>query len=250
MNDDRGAVRGVIFDLWGTLIHRAWASPPEMEREFGAALSAFAREELGYRHPETLAEAVLKALRASAGVGGDEMEHTTVEMIKESFCLEGLPTDDAILQKADAAFVRPDLENSRLYPGAHDVLSTLRGLGLCLALVSNSPCHQLVVDIAARVGITDNFDPLVTSAGFGRRKPHPSILIHVAERWHVPCEDIIVVGDTVATDMLGAVRAGMRSVLVNVEPRPENVGLAHLAQPWAEIRDLRQLLGLLSRALS
>ncbi len=85
------------------------------------------------------------------------MERTTLEMIKETFSLEGLPTDDTILQKADAAFVRPNLENSRLYPGALDVLSTLRGLGLRLAVVSNSPSHQLVVDIAARVGITAYF---------------------------------------------------------------------------------------------
>ncbi|TMI77962.1 MAG: HAD family hydrolase, partial [Bacillati bacterium ANGP1] len=224
-----------------------WASPPEMEREFGAALSAYARAELGCRRPEVLAEAVLKALRASAKVGGGEVERTTLEIIKEIFCLEGLPTDNAILKKADAAFVRPDVENSRLYPGARDVLSTLGGLGLRLGLVSNSPCHQLVVDIAARVGIIAYFDPLVTSAGFGRRKPHPSILAHVAERWHIPPEDIVVVGDTVATDILGAARARMRSVLVNIEPRPENVGLSYLAQPRAEITDLRQLLGLLGR---
>lgn len=250
MDGDRGAVRGVIFDLWGTLIHRAWTShapPPEMEREFGVALSTFAREELGCRHPEALADAVLKALRASAEVSGDEIERATREMIKEAFRVEGLPTDDAILKRADAAFVRPDLENSRLYPGAHDALSALRELGFRLALVSNSPCHQLVVDIAARVGISPYFDPLVTSAGFGRRKPHPAILVHVAEQWRVPPEEIIVVGDTVATDVLGAARVGMRSVLVNVEPRPENAGLGRLAQPWAEITDLRQLPGLLDR---
>jgi HAD superfamily phosphatase (TIGR01668 family) len=250
MDNLERAVRGVIFDLWGTLIHRAWAShvpPPEMEREFGAALSTFARAELGCRHPEALAEAVLKALRASTEVSGDELERTTLEMIKEAFRLEGLPTDDAILKRADAAFVRPDLENSRLYPAAHDALSALKGLGFRLALVSNSPCHQLVVDIAARVGISPYFDPLVTSAGFGQRKPHPAIFMNVAEQWRVPPEEIIVVGDTVATDVLGAVRAGMRSVLVNVEPRPENVGLGRLAQPWAEITDLGQLGSLLDR---
>lgn len=71
-------------------------------------------------------------------------------------------------------------------------------------------------------------------------KPHRLAFDLARERLGVPAERVLVVGDTLATDIAGAVAAGMRSALVG-GARPSEDG----PQPSFAVADLAELTGLL-----
>jgi putative hydrolase of the HAD superfamily len=137
---------------------------------------------------------------------------------------------------------------SRLYPSAADVLTALASMGLRLGMISNATSHRLVVDIVRRHRIERYFDPIVTSAGHGRTKPHPEIFRYVLDRWGLEPDAAVMVGDNLGADILGAGSVGMRSILVDIEPHPDNPKYAaEGARPSARIVDLREIPDVLTR---
>jgi putative hydrolase of the HAD superfamily len=239
------AIRGVIFDLGSTLIHRTGL---EIEREKCAAIAAFAAAEWGCASPDALAARLLEIrLESWRRSEVEQVEYLATRSIGQALASAGVSPDDALLRRAEAVFFEPEVRVSRLYPGAREVLEALADLGLRIGLISNTTSHQLILDITRRHGIAEFFDPLVTSAGFGRPKPHPSIFSHVAEQWRLPAGDIVMVGDTLGADILGAAGVGMRSILVDIEPNPDNVRFMEIAKPTVRITDLRQIPALVRR---
>jgi HAD superfamily hydrolase (TIGR01509 family) len=226
-------IRGVIFDLGSTLIHRTGL---ELERVKCAALAAFAEAHCGCRDPEAFAARLLELRLAGWKRSAAELvEVAATAVIAEAFADAGIEAADALVAQAEAVFFEPEVGMSRLYPAAVETLAALRGEGLRLGMISNSTSHRLVVDIARRHGIADYFDPIVTSVGFGRLKPHPDIFRHVLEGWDVAPDEAVMVGDTLGADILGANRVGMRSILVDVEPNPDNPRFAGRAHPTARV---------------
>jgi putative hydrolase of the HAD superfamily len=173
------------------------------------------------------------------------VERLATESIARAFALAGLPADEATLRRAEAVFFEPEVQVSRLYPAALETLEGLREMGLRIGMISNATSHQLILDITHKLGIAGYFDPLVTSAGFGRPKPHASIFTHVLETWGIPATDIVMVGDTLGADILGANIVGLRSILVDIEPNPDNRRYSGTAQPSARATTLRDVLDLL-----
>jgi len=234
-----GPVRGVIFDLGSTLIRRTGL---ELEDQKCAALGAWVGSELGYQDADAL-RARLLDIRLDGWRRSDAemVEYVVTWALAKAFEGTGLPTDDATLKRAEAAFFRPEVRISRLYPWAHESLDALVALGLRLAMISNATSHRLVVDIAQTHDIARYFDPLVTSAGYGRPKPHEGIFTHVLDAWGFPAADVVMVGDTLGADILGADRVGMRSILVDIEPNPDNPRFADRVRPTARVTSLREI---------
>lgn len=239
------AIGGVIFDLGGTLIHRTGL---ELEREKCAALGAFAAAELGCADPEALAARLLEIrLEAWRRAEAEQVEQLATRSIAQAFSALGLRDAAAALQRAEAVFFEPEVRASRLYSGAREVLEALAGTGLRLGMISNATSHQLVLDITGRHGIAGFFDPLLSSARFGRTKPHPAIFRHVLDAWALRPGEAVMVGDNLGADVLGAQRVGMRSILVDVEPHPDNGRFAEAARPSARVTDLRQIPEIIRR---
>ncbi len=236
-------VRGVIFDLGSTLIYRTGL---DLEREKCAALGAWAAAELGCPDPAALAEHLLETrLEAWRRSEAQQVEYLATRSIAEVLLARRLPTDEATLRRAEAMFFEPEVRVSRLYSEARETLEALAAMGLRLGMISNATSHQLILDITHKLGIAGYFDPLVTSAEFGRPKPHPSIFTHVLETWGIPATDVVMVGDTLGADILGAAGVGLRSILVDIEPNPDNTRFSGIARPSARVTALRDVLDLL-----
>ena len=236
-------VRGVIFDLGSTLIYRTGL---DLEREKCAALAAWAAADLGCPDPAALAEHLLDTrLEAWRRAEAEQVEYLATRSISEVFLARGLPTDEATLRRAEATFFEPEVRVSRLYPGARETLEALAAMGLRLGMISNTTSHQLILDITHKLGIAGYFDLVVSSAGFGRPKPHPSIFTHVLEIWGIPETDAVMVGDTLGADILGATSVGLRSILVDIEPNPDNPRFSGIARPSARVTTLGGVLNLL-----
>lgn len=238
------AIDGVIFDLGGTLIHRTGL---ELERGQCSVLARFAAAELGCRDAGSLAAQLLEIrLDAWRRSEAELMERLAAGSIARAFTQAGLPADDATLRRAEAVFFEPEVRVSRLYPAAIETLERLRAVGLRIGMISNATSHGLVVDITARHRIDAYFDPLVSSAGHGRVKPHPDIFMHVLDGWAVPASRAVMIGDTLAADIAGAHAVGMRSILVDIEPNPANAAFTGPA-PTARVESLRDIPPLIER---
>ena len=104
-------------------------------------------------------------------------------------------------------------ENFELYDDVPDTLAALRSAGLRIGLVSNSSRdvrefaghHQLDVDAG------------ISSFHHGRIKPHASIFRAVLDLLEVVPADALMVGDTIADDIEGALALGMRAILLDRE---------------------------------
>jgi putative hydrolase of the HAD superfamily len=102
---------------------------------------------------------------------------------------------------------------SVLAPEAPAALEALRGLGLRLAVVSNS--NGTVADLLAAVGLAPQLDLIVDSGIVGIEKPDPRIFRHAAAALDVPPEATVHVGDLYSVDVVGARAAGCRAILLD-----------------------------------
>ncbi len=101
----------------------------------------------------------------------------------------------------------------KLPDGLVAAVRELRARGVPVAVVSNSEGQlQTLFD---NLGIGDAFDFVVDSHVVGVEKPDPRIFAPVLARFGVAAADTLHVGDTWATDVVGARAAGLRVALVD-----------------------------------
>ena len=243
----RAVLQGVIFDLGGTLIYNHPKPEADRERQQCRAIAAFAATELGRATPESLADRLL-TLRNEGGelAAQDLVERRARDTIAQAFREHGVLMNERVLDLAERLLFEPDRRDRRLYPGARELLDTLRRQGLRIALITNWSSHLIVTDVTSALGIQEYFAPLVSSAVFGRIKPHLSIFQYVLEIWQLGAENVIMVGDSLRTDIAGAAALGMRSILVEIELNPDNVGFAASVRPTHRVGRLLEILSLLT----
>jgi HAD superfamily hydrolase (TIGR01549 family) len=209
------AIQGVIFDLGHTLMHLN-ATWPEVFEQGVADLAAYlARQQLGI-DGQALARALLKR-RAKGFAQARETLHevTAADSMRWTFARFGLVDPDPALMSGaiDAFFAYEDtcwFED----PDARDVLRELAGQGLRQGMFSNASHDPFIQRLVERFGFRAWLDPALSSAGTGIRKPDPAALTPILQAWGLPAESVVMVGDTLDEDILGAQQAGMRSVWI------------------------------------
>lgn len=223
-------VRAVLFDFGGTLYDYMTLASAE-----GESLVELARAAGVEADPSVILHCHRQALR--------RVFHT---YLAQRFYLHRDLFRDAVLgmlEDLGASAAVPQLERYRavqwqrhardfvLREGVLDTLQALRARGVHLGLVSNIDEDQLqhLLDVA-RIG--PYFDSALSSERAGSCKPDPGIFAAALQRAHCRPEEALFVGDTIAQDIAGANRAGMRSVLLwhrddrdppTDEPRPHFV---------------------------
>jgi len=182
--------KGVIWDVDGTLIdsgHAHWESwrvifaeegMPDLSYEtflswFGRRNDDIMREH--FRDILPFDEAMALALR------------------KESHYLEGLRA-----------------EGTPIPPGVQEWLERLAGAGWKLGIGTSAPRENIEI-ILEQSGWVDTFDAVVTREDVRHGKPDPEVFLTAAARMGVDPDRAIVVEDA-AAGVLGAHRAGMRSI--------------------------------------
>ena len=94
----------------------------------------------------------------------------------------------------------------RPYPGCAQTLHRLRAAGLRLACVTNKEA-RLAQQLLRHHGLHDAFELLVGGDSLPQKKPHASVLQHVAAVLGTPTERLAHVGDS-AVDVMAARNAG------------------------------------------
>ena len=115
---------------------------------------------------------------------------------------------DEVLATFRAHYAVHCLDTSRLYDGVVEVLDALADHPM--AVVSNKP-HGFLVDMLERIGLAPRFALILGGDSLAHKKPHPSVLTHVAAFFDVPPASLWMIGDG-ETDVGAARAVGARSI--------------------------------------
>jgi len=88
-----------------------------------------------------------------------------------------------------------------------------------IGLLSNHPHHLTIKNILKKHDLIQFFDAVVTSAKYGKRKPHPEIFHHTLKKMGLNSDDAnycLMCGDEYA-DIIGGHRAGFKTILFERE---------------------------------
>ncbi len=102
---------------------------------------------------------------------------------------------------------------SRVPEGLADALAAVRARGVPIVVVSNS--EGMLEVLFEKLGILSCFDAVFDSSRLGFEKPDPRIFEAALAAYGTPPGEALHLGDTYATDILGARRAGMRAALID-----------------------------------
>ena len=103
--------------------------------------------------------------------------------------------------------------------GVEETLKQLKGR-YKMAILSNGDSKSQHAKIDA-LPLEPYFDEIFVSGDYGVHKPDKKIYEIVAEKLGVRCDECMMIGDVYSTDILGAIRAGVKPVwLVTDGQRP------------------------------
>ena len=135
----------------------------------------------------------------------------------------------ALLQSERAGVTR--------YPETDQVLTALKERGVRLGLVSNLwpfPVHH----IFNHLGLGAHFEHLVYSFAVGAPKPEAAIFHDACSRFGVSPQECLMVGDSMGSDIAGAVGVNMPATLINRSGKP----VSGLTAGVSQIASLQELL--------
>ena len=238
-------IRGIIFDLGWTLLDFEGdiaATTVQRGRDVadflqgngfdvdGAAVFDSYREEmrvlwdagraLNYEYPARLA--MLRALRRY-------LKHEDA---------------DRLAKETLAVSFESVLAQWQLYPDTLSTLTALRVAGYRLGCISNTNDGAYVWRMVDRFGLRAWLSPLYTSEEIGLRKPHPYLFHKLLDEWGLLPTEVVMVGDTLNADVLGAHNAGMRGIWIDrgpVNPWSNNEASKAHIQPDATLQQLAEL---------
>jgi HAD superfamily hydrolase (TIGR01662 family) len=103
-------------------------------------------------------------------------------------------------------------EHFTLYEEVPDVVRELHADGYTIGLISNT--QRSLTEFERHFALEGLFTVALSSSDHGYMKPHPSIFEEALRQADVAAPEALMVGDSVAHDIAGAQRLGMRGVLV------------------------------------
>ncbi len=145
--------------------------------------------------------------------------------------------DEVLASLASSAFRELERRVVRPYPDVAPCLAALRARDVRLGLVTNG-ASVLQRDKIRAIGLEHDLDPIVVSSEIGARKPDRAPFDHAVVAGALDPAATWFVGDNLWVDVLGAGRAGLRTVWLNRSGRARP---ADAPVPDAEIASLAEL---------
>ena len=133
-------------------------------------------------------------------------------------------------------------QHFELYDDVPDVLRQLTDAGIRVGLISNT--HRCLASFQSHFELQGFISATISSSEHGLMKPHPSIFAAALQLVSVEAHEAVMVGDSVRQDVEGAVRAGMRAVLLHRGEGPHASQASLAASGIRVIGSLRELPGL------
>ncbi len=207
------AIRAIVFDLYGTLLHLRDLSFQRLApRLLGAGRRDwvdFLRHDLLVRsYPDR--DALVDALTLRFAPGGGEALPAALPAALHTALLE--------LIERELAAVEPE-------PSLNSILGFFRRRGLALAVLTNSA--SVYREPFERFARPEQFDFVGFSSELGVRKPSAESYQRVLAALGVPAEEAVMIGDSLTNDTEAPAALGMKTLLVgrsSLHPSVERFG--------------------------
>ncbi len=174
-----------------------------------------------------------------SGAGFGKLKEIVPEYRREAWtkALRELRIDDpefgAILAET---FPKERKKHPYLYAETFRVLDQLKGHYQLLLLTNGSPDLQ-ATKLELTPALKPYFDHIVVSGAFGKGKPDITIFEYALDLLSVKADEVLMVGDNLMTDILGASKLDIKSVWIN-----HNGVEQDQVKPTYEIADLGGLM--------
>ena len=226
-------VKAVLFDLGGTMIDSA-----ELYETFRRILKLNGIT----RSSQAVKKAMLKAEHELKRDYGNEVPKDADYYIRWNLSilriLDVHERDKELAEQIDKHWF--DYMEIRPHAGLSDILGTLKERGVKIGIVTNGYESDLE-KILPKLRLGDVFDILVAADTIGKKKPNPDIFLYTIKRLNVKPNETVFVGDEYENDYLGAEKAGLFPILLQVKGRKMQRNLP------AEINVIHSLPELLSK---
>jgi len=136
--------------------------------------------------------------------------------------------DEALAQRSAENYHLYRKKHLQLFPGALDLLQTLRSRGIKLGILTNgiAETHHEKIRL---LELAERFDAIFLADEVGMVKPDPLLFAHACRQLQSPPSASAMVGDRYDRDIIGAIEAGLYTIWINVryEALPEGVPPPH-----------------------
>jgi len=195
-------IRGIIFDLDGTLYHMKWFMRPLMFLRI-APSGSLLLEYMKVRKPY-----------AGKDFGGGEQ---LMDSIVESFAKKQGLSAEKIRKWVDRSFYPSFIYSLRFLrksrPGLNEWLLHLRRQDIRLAVLSDF--GKVPERLEALKIKTELFDTIASAEELGALKPHTRPFKEILDQWHLTPAEVLVAGDRKDTDGVAAASLGMPFVQIS-----------------------------------
>lgn len=198
------AVRGLIFDLYGTLVTTGggWRAYRELINSLPPWKWSRARR-VALTQPLPSVSHMHAMFEPRRGPRVEQLEQLVLDGLAQVECYaDSIPT-----------------------------LERARAEGLRIALLSNlaTPYKQPVFEL----GLAQHFDLLVFSCDVGMAKPERKIFVHTSRELGLDPGELVMIGDSRRDDIRGARKAGIRALQIDREGKRGQ--LHELGQLWSQL---------------
>lgn len=240
-------IKAVTFDLGNTLLRQDNLDWKKLEKAgFLNHINIFVKQNLSY---PTLKEwsgryyEITSAFEQSAGKHDLEVPAEKIfHVLREHFRIPSVISTSMLL----STFFIPLMNARLLMDHAADALQELHDRKIRCGVISNSVVPgYLGREVLERLGILKYFEFTLFSSDCVFAKPHPQMFQTAAAAMDLRPSQIFHVGDQLDKDVVGAKKAGMRTVWLN---RDRKKIRKDRIRPDHEIHSLDQLTELLKKA--
>lgn len=223
-NDD--ILRAVTIDFHDTLfICDEWFQL-EVHHLVAQFLSWYGRRMGQPVDEETMNEATVRYRRLRQAVIEHGEEIDAVSCVLAVTADMGMPVDRTDAECGVAELMRATLPSAYPRTGAVELVHALQAAGVRLGIVSSAVYHPFIEWCLERYHLSGAFSAVVSSASCGVYKSRPGIYQHALALLGAGAEYAIHIGDSYRFDVLGARRAGLKTVWLDKDGA---VGKDHMA---------------------
>lgn len=191
------AIKAVLFDFWGTVVENGIFPSPVKQVKY------ILRVDMPFTEYITRFE---KAFMTSKF---DNLTDAFANVIKEFNLRSPRFVQDKLvgMWNKNTLLAKP-------FPDTIETLKKLREDGVKVGLICNT--DQFSVDqVLDKFDLRNHFDAIVLSYNVGHLKGDAELFDKAIESIGIPKEDIIMVGDSIESDIKGADNAGVKSYLID-----------------------------------
>jgi HAD superfamily hydrolase (TIGR01549 family) len=214
-------LRAVLFDLDDTLFdHRVCARTALTTLH--EAYDAFRNRP--FEEVERLHASFLEELHVRVTSGELPLEQARRERFRRLFTAVGVTPGDDVVVEAAETYRGGYMKIRRAVAGAAALLAAVKARSQ-VGIVSNNLLEEQQGKLR-QCGLDRFVDELVVSEEAGMSKPDPRIFQIALDRLGCRADQVVMVGDSWAADVIGARAAGVRAIWFNPEhlPSPEPDG--------------------------